>query len=623
VHEPCPRNVIADNLELLRTALSQSADPEQVLKILLSHASRWEGIVTRPGGELGRTIFLPIYNVRAVNSVSRIANQPFFARLKEIYQLGTTRLSKNVDAGHTRWAHSIGVVSMLGEALDSIRSHGTEIPEEWEAVTLVAGLAHDAMQGPWSHSLEFVADIFPREHDGRTARWDKVLVRGELVNSNSWLYRLLCWAFGQAKVTSDPEDLVKKTGIILDREACASEYPDWVFLAQLIDSDVDVDRLDYLIRDNRYLGRSKEDEYVAAARTVISSLAVANHAVGNKRYRVLAFEESVREPLRVLLNLRQELYQDVYEHPENVAVDEMIGHALFYILRSRGFFEISKEAGRVETRVRTGLLADVARAIGLLTDHQFSDVLQWLALNPRNAESTWAVQLDHDAGINPFEPLEVRWIDATQKDTIDERVDLVLARVEESLRAERESQRLPRTEMPPLRDVKRIWREVVEKTGLNFEEKLGLFTCLVNTYGKKLAVEMKFWTKLLNTPKTPRQNFQEQLRNFLEASFGPAPSFQVKDFVEVPLIHIAVPWHPLIRKAAPYTTEVGSELPYAFYSKGGDGTTTCSFDPVHYTAAKTWLPFLSCPEWLKRFQGSFIEPMWKEFIEREYGEWVV
>lgn len=620
MQEMYPANDVIDSLDSLRAALAARPDPDQVVKFLCGYAGRWDGIVTRPprpAEELEKTTFLPIYNARSIDIVSDLANQPFFARLKEIHQLGSTRLFKNVDAGHTRWGHSIGVVSALGEALDSIQRHGVDVPDEWVKAALFAGLTHDAMQGPWSHSLEFMADIFPREHDSDTGRWDKVMARAELANENSVLCKLLCGALSRLQTESgDLTGLVRRIGILLDRETCADVYPEWVFLAQLIDSDLDADRIDYLIRDNRYLGRQREDEYIAAARSVIGGLAVARASWGGKDVRVLAFDEHSKEDIQTLLNLRQELYSNVYEHPENVAVDEMIAHALFYVLRPRGFFEVDTQARNVQSRVNSGLQADVARQVGFLTDSQFSEVLTQLALSWNCPECNWAVQLSRDAEVNPFEPLAVQWIDSHERDMINDKVDEVLAKENLLLAAARERLGLMGNRAIP--GSRNLWRGAIEASNLEFKDKLGLLAYTVGTYGQKIAVEAEFWAKLWSDEK-----FKDQLENFFEASFGPQSYFEVDDFENIPLVHISVPWHPKLRKAAPYATEIQSELPCAFYRTEKDGRTTYDFEPVSFSPADTWLPFLSCPEWLKRYQGAFLVEQWRHFIENDYDRWIV
>lgn len=152
---------------------------------------------------------------------AELVEHRYFQRLRGIKQLGLTYLVYP-GAMHTRFQHALGAMHLMKQAIDSLRSKGHEISAEEEEGTMCAILLHDIGHGPFSHALEFsIAEGVSHE--------DLSLQMMHLLNKEF---------DGQLTLAID---------IFQDR------YPKH-FLHQLISSQLDVDRLDYLCRDSFFTG---------------------------------------------------------------------------------------------------------------------------------------------------------------------------------------------------------------------------------------------------------------------------------------------------------------------------------------------------------------------------------
>jgi len=150
-----------------------------------------------------------------------IIEHPYFQRLRRIKQLG---LSDYVYPGaiHTRFSHALGAMHLMRKTLDSLREKGQMIFEAEYEGALIAILLHDIGHGPFSHTLEF--SLFKNvSHESITA----------------WTLDALNKEFA-GKLT-------------LAIEIFKGTYPR-KFLTQLVSSQLDMDRLDYLKRDCFFTG---------------------------------------------------------------------------------------------------------------------------------------------------------------------------------------------------------------------------------------------------------------------------------------------------------------------------------------------------------------------------------
>ena len=224
----------------------------------------------------------PVYGFITIPSelIFDIIQHPYFQRLRRIKQLG---LSDFVYPGalHTRFHHALGAMHLMSITLDNLRSKGNEIsPEEYEA-SLVAILLHDIGHGPFSHTLEFSL------MNGISHEQLSLLLIGKL---NGYL---------QGKL-----DLTLKI--------FRNEYRR-PFFHQLVASQLDIDRLDYLRRDSFFTGVS---EGTIGADRIIKMLDIKDEK--------LVVEEKGIYSIENFLNARRLMYWQVYLHKTSVAAEKML-----------------------------------------------------------------------------------------------------------------------------------------------------------------------------------------------------------------------------------------------------------------------------------------------------------
>ncbi len=165
----------------------------------------------------------PIYGFITIPSplIFDLIEHPYFQRLRRITQLGLTYLVYP-GAYHTRFHHALGAMHLMQKAVNILRHKGHEISAEEEEAVTIAILLHDIGHGPFSHALE--NSIVPGiDHESLS------LAFMEELNSHFK---------GRLQMGID---------VFMDR------HPKQ-FLHQLISSQLDMDRLDYLRRDCFYTG---------------------------------------------------------------------------------------------------------------------------------------------------------------------------------------------------------------------------------------------------------------------------------------------------------------------------------------------------------------------------------
>lgn len=152
---------------------------------------------------------------------------PEFQRLRRIKQLGTTFFTFH-GAEHSRFNHSLGVYEIVRRIIKKIENSPHWKKEE-ELVTLCAALLHDVGHGPFSHSFEKVFDL---DHEQFTKR---------IILEDTEINRVL-----REKDPSFPERVAQIINQTYDNQLVVS----------LISSQIDADRMDYLLRDAYYTGVS-------------------------------------------------------------------------------------------------------------------------------------------------------------------------------------------------------------------------------------------------------------------------------------------------------------------------------------------------------------------------------
>ena len=205
-------------------------------------------------------------------------------RLRRISQLGLSHLVYP-GAVHTRFQHVVGAMHLMGKAINVLKNKGCEISDDEKRAVLLAILLHDIGHGPFSHALEF--DIV------------KSVTHEDI---SAYFIQSLEQTFGS--------DLNLALKIFEDKH----EKP---FLHQLVSSQLDMDRLDYLNRDSFFSGVS---EGIIGSDRLIEMLAVHKGQ--------LVLEEKGIYSVEKFIVARRLMYWQVYLHKTVVAAEYMLIYAL-------------------------------------------------------------------------------------------------------------------------------------------------------------------------------------------------------------------------------------------------------------------------------------------------------
>lgn len=228
----------------------------------------------------------PIYGFVTIPTelIYDLINHPYFQRLRRIKQLGLTNLVYP-GALHTRFHHAIGAMHLMQEAVTTLRLKDVTITEEEEQAVLIAILLHDVGHGPFSHALE------------------NSIVKGISHETLSSLF-----------MTTLNKEF--KGQLSLAIKIFNDEYKKQ-FLHQLVSSQLDMDRLDYLKRDSFFTGVSEgvisSDRIIKMLNVVKNELVVENKAI----YSIEKF-----------LIARRLMYWQVYLHKTVLSAETLLVHIL-------------------------------------------------------------------------------------------------------------------------------------------------------------------------------------------------------------------------------------------------------------------------------------------------------
>ncbi len=211
---------------------------------------------------------------------------PEFQRLRRIRQLGPASLTFHGAEG-SRFTHSLGVMYVARRIFDRLaQRHSDLLPHR--QVTLCAALLHDLGHGPFSHTCE---DIFQSNHE-------------------QWTRRILL----QSAAIRERLDVASPTLASEIAQVYLKQYPLPV-VSQLVTSQLDCDRLDYLMRDSYFTGASY-------GRLDLDRIVLAlDYDSGTQQLMV------ARKGLASIehyLVVRYFMYAQVYNHPKNIAASWLL-----------------------------------------------------------------------------------------------------------------------------------------------------------------------------------------------------------------------------------------------------------------------------------------------------------
>ncbi|SHN28180.1 hypothetical protein SAMN04488057_11632 [Cyclobacterium lianum] len=209
-----------------------------------------------------------------------VIDHPYFQRLRRIKQLGLTDMVYP-GALHTRFHHAIGAMHLMSITLDQLRNKGIEISDQEYEAALLAILLHDIGHGPFSHALE------------------AILLKGLHHETLSLLF-------------FDALNKQFHGQLTLARKIFVGSY-ERKFFHQLVASQLDIDRLDYLQRDCFFTGVS---EGTIGADRIIKMMNIVDDQ--------LVIEEKGIYSIENFLSARRLMYWQVYLHKTTVCAEKML-----------------------------------------------------------------------------------------------------------------------------------------------------------------------------------------------------------------------------------------------------------------------------------------------------------
>lgn len=224
----------------------------------------------------------PVYGFITIDNplILDIISHPFYQRLRNINQMAFAHLVYP-GAVHSRLHHSLGAYHLMCNALSELKGKGIEITDDEELGAKIAILLHDAGHGPFSHALE------------------QELITGVHHESISILI--------MQKLNDEYKGQLKTAIKIF-----TDQHPKR-FLHQLVSGQLDVDRLDYLIRDSFFTGVA---EGVVGYDRIIKMLTVKDGE--------LMVEEKAIYSIEKFLVSRRLMYWQVYLHKTVLAAEMML-----------------------------------------------------------------------------------------------------------------------------------------------------------------------------------------------------------------------------------------------------------------------------------------------------------
>ena len=206
-------------------------------------------------------------------------------RLKRIHQLGTTYQVYHT-AEHSRFAHSLGVYEIVRRMVHEISGIDELLTEEDKIAVMAAGLLHDVGHGPFSHIFETISGI---HHEAITRR---------IILEDSEVHRVL---------EAAQPGLSKIVASILDHT-----HPKAI-LTQFVSSQLDADRMDYLLRDAYFTGTSYGQYDIER---ILRTFKVSSDKLTIKESGVHSIEDYIMA--------RYHMYYQVYYHPVGRAVEAIL-----------------------------------------------------------------------------------------------------------------------------------------------------------------------------------------------------------------------------------------------------------------------------------------------------------
>ena len=235
----------------------------------------------------------PVHNYIHVNNqvIYDLVNTKEFQRLRRIKQLGTSSYTFH-GGEHSRFSHCLGVYEIARQITEIFEE---KYPDEWDSseslLTMTAALLHDLGHGAYSHTFE---NLFDTNHEAITQ---------DIIQSpDTEIHQVLLQV---------APDFPKKVASVIDHT-----YPNKQ-VVQLISSQIDADRMDYLLRDSYFTGAFYGQFDLTRILRVIRPV---KNGIAFQRNGMHAIEDYVLS--------RYQMYMQVYFHPATRAMEVLLQNLL-------------------------------------------------------------------------------------------------------------------------------------------------------------------------------------------------------------------------------------------------------------------------------------------------------
>lgn len=239
----------------------------------------------------------PIYGYIKIEDeiIWKLVQTKEFQRLRRIHQLGGTSMVFHT-AEHSRFSHSLGVYEIARRIVYEVDGIRKTLTKEERLITLCAALLHDLGHGPYSHAFE---GVFNTNHERYTI---------DIINGVTEVNHVL---------ESLKPGLADKVSRLIEhkcyRKNCVSENCNHGIMINIVSSQLDADRLDYLQRDAYNTGASYGE---IDQDRILRSIMVVNNQ--------LAYKFSSMHAIESYLMSRYHMYWQVYYHPVSVSYEVLL-----------------------------------------------------------------------------------------------------------------------------------------------------------------------------------------------------------------------------------------------------------------------------------------------------------
>ena len=238
-------------------------------------------------------IFDPIHgSINICDNANKIIDTEEFQRLRNIKQLGYCYYIFP-GASHNRFEHSVGVYYLSKKYIHILNKNHKFFNEKETLLISIAALIHDIGHGPFSHLFD------------------------ELTNSNHELRSIELFKYINTKYNLNyTDDDINFISDIINPINIEDKSKPYLYQIVSNPNGMDVDRMDYIMRDTYMIGLNYGIEY---ERIMKGSIIINNN---------ITFSEKVRTPVEDFYRVRNNLYKDIYNHHAVRSIEYMIKEIL-------------------------------------------------------------------------------------------------------------------------------------------------------------------------------------------------------------------------------------------------------------------------------------------------------